>query len=78
MYLFLTGLITISWPLVGLVITLSNRHSLAKKVAVVSFCVFLSYWVYTTTGQLRVIAENPASSAISQQEHLLLFYHHLI
>ncbi len=63
-YLFITGLLMIVWPLFGIVISLMNRASTVKKYALCSFFVFVFVWGHYTIGQLGYIAGNPAPSAV--------------
>lgn len=59
-YLLVTGIIMIIWPLIGIFISVTNRLGLIRKYVVASFFVFIFVHVHYTIGQLGYISGNPA------------------
>lgn len=75
-YLLLTGLLMILWPLLGIGITMSGNTGLVRKYAAASFFVFLFVHVHFTIGQLGFLAGGPGSAGpaagASLHNHLVM------
>lgn len=62
LYLLVTGVIMILWPLLGIAITVTGRRGLVRGYAAFSFFVFLWVYVHFTVGQLGFLAGGPMSA----------------
>lgn len=64
LYLLVTGLLMIVWPLLGVAITFTGRRGLVRTYAAASFFVFLAVHVHYTIGQLGFLGgPGPAAGA---------------
>lgn len=71
LYLLITGLLMIVWPLVGVAITITGQRALVRQYAAASFFVFLAVYVHFTVGQLGFLAgaEGSAGPAAGASLH---------